>query len=701
MKARTIYLVTLLATSGTGFGQSALPKAEHDSLWAVWIDPAQADMDRLDAIERIAWDGYMFSEPDSANYYAQLQFELATAKGVKKRMGSALRTQGMVAIQKGDKLGALEYLQRSLKIGEESGDKEGIAASLTNIGYVHSEQGDHGKALDHYRRSLGISTEIGDGKGMAKAVNNIGLIHFEQGNFPEALVYFRRSMNLFEDIGDMRSYGGSLNNIGIIYSKQKQYPKALEHYEQCLKIQEESGSKKGIALSLLNIGLTHMHQGDFAKALDHTQRSREIYEEIGDRTGISRSLISLGLIYTTLSDHPNALLSLQRSLHIAEEIGDKLLMVTCLNALGELDNEQGRYKEAVAWCERSLVLAEELEAPVEQKDACRCLYDAHKALGRGNAALVYLEKSGELDKQLNKEETTRKLQQMEFEKVMLQDSLARVEEARLVQEAHREEVLNSTRTRNVLAVSGSFLLLLAGGFYSRARYMRRSRAVLQVEKDRSENLLLNILPAEVAEELKTKGRADARDFELVSIMFTDFKGFTEASARLSAADLVTEINTCFEAFDGIIGKYGVEKIKTIGDAYMAAGGLPVPSEGSVKNTVLAALEMQAFITGRKAERDAQGQPAFAMRVGIHTGPVVAGIVGVKKFQYDIWGDTVNTASRMESSGEVGRVNISEATYELLKDDPAFQFSPRGKVQAKGKGEVEMWFVEGAGELIVS
>ena len=202
-----------------------------------------------------------------------------------------------------------------------------------------------------------------------------------------------------------------------------------------------------------------------------------------------------------------------------------------------------------------------------------------------------------------------------------------------------------------------------------------------------------------------RDKADARDFEMVSILFTDFKGFTEQSAKLSAAELVHEINHCFEAFDGIIEKYKVEKIKTIGDAYMAAGGLPVPTDDSVKNTVLAALEMQTFIGKRKAEMDAAGKPAFEMRVGIHTGPVVAGIVGVKKFQYDIWGDTVNTASRIESNGEAGKVNISQATYELLKNTerptlslskgstgPEFSFESRGKIQAKGKGEIEMWFV---------
>ncbi|MEN8798355.1 MAG: adenylate/guanylate cyclase domain-containing protein, partial [Flavobacteriaceae bacterium] len=216
--------------------------------------------------------------------------------------------------------------------------------------------------------------------------------------------------------------------------------------------------------------------------------------------------------------------------------------------------------------------------------------------------------------------------------------------------------------------------------------------IIEKEKDRSENLLLNILPSEIAEELKLKGSVDAQDFDEVSVLFTDFKGFTTRSEKLSARELVEEINLCFEAFDHICGRYKIEKIKTIGDAYMAGGGLPVPSDDAVKNTVLAALEMQAFMGKRAIEKEASNEIPFEMRVGIHTGPVVAGIVGVKKFQYDIWGDTVNTASRMESSGEVGKINISQATYDIIKDDPQFSFEERGKIKAKGKGVVEMYFV---------
>lgn len=209
---------------------------------------------------------------------------------------------------------------------------------------------------------------------------------------------------------------------------------------------------------------------------------------------------------------------------------------------------------------------------------------------------------------------------------------------------------------------------------------------LREEKEKSDHLLLNIIPAEIAEELKRKGETEARLFDDVSVIFTDFVGFTSISERLSPKELVSELHKNFTYFDSISEKYGLEKIKTIGDAYLAVGGLPVISSNHAKMTVLAALEINDYML-------TQENPLFQIRIGVNSGPVVAGIVGVKKFQYDIWGDTVNTASRMESSGQVGKVNISQSTYELIQDEPEFEFESRGKVAAKGKGEVEMFFVK--------
>ncbi len=214
---------------------------------------------------------------------------------------------------------------------------------------------------------------------------------------------------------------------------------------------------------------------------------------------------------------------------------------------------------------------------------------------------------------------------------------------------------------------------------------------LSDEKEHSESLLLNILPSEIAEELKITGKAKAKSFDLATVMFTDFQNFTKTSEELSTEELVTEINLCYSEFDKIITEHNIEKIKTIGDSYMAAGGLPVVNKTHASDTILAALAIQRFMEQYKIRKQNEKKPYFEIRIGIHTGPVVAGIVGVKKFAYDIWGDTVNIASRMESTCEVGKVNVSGTSYEMVKDK--FQCTYRGKVEAKNKGLIDMYFVD--------
>jgi class 3 adenylate cyclase len=217
------------------------------------------------------------------------------------------------------------------------------------------------------------------------------------------------------------------------------------------------------------------------------------------------------------------------------------------------------------------------------------------------------------------------------------------------------------------------------------RHQQHSNELLSREKQRSDTLLHNILPEEVAEELKETGGAHAKQFDHVSVLFTDFVNFTGTAETLSPQVLVRELHECFSAFDGIIEKNGLEKIKTVGDAYVAACGLPVENAEHAQKCVKAALEILEFMEARRRH-----ERAFEIRIGINSGPVVAGIVGVKKFAYDIWGDTVNTAARLEQSGAPGRINISQSTYELVRDKYACEY--RGKIAAKNKGEVEMYFI---------
>ena len=252
--------------------------------------------------------------------------------------------------------------------------------------------------------------------------------------------------------------------------------------------------------------------------------------------------------------------------------------------------------------------------------------------------------------------------------------------------AERSETINWAA-----GVSGILFLIIIGGLVNRNRFVNRTNKTIEKEKQRSDELLKNILPADVAEELKQKGKADARQFDNVTILFTDFKNFTEFASTLPPQQLVAEIDECYRAFDEIMAKYGIEKIKTIGDAYMAASGLPSANEKHAENMVRAALEIRSFMDGHIASRKEHGDAYFEIRIGIHSGPVVAGIVGIKKFAYDIWGDTVNIAARMESNSEPGKINISEDTYTFVKD--IFSCTSRGMIEVKGKGKLAMYFVD--------
>jgi len=637
----------LVLAAGVLMSSSMLAQQiDLDSLLAVWRNPAQPESSRVKAYQDWIWEGYLFSRPDTAAVLAEALHAYAGQHKYPKASAVGHNVQGTAYGLQGDYARALEHLQRSLAIQEEVGSRSGVATGLVGIANILADQGMHPRALDHYLKALAISEEIGDDHLRSSVLGSIGIIYNDEGDTLLALDYFQKSLTMAESLHDQRAI--ALNNIFIagIYRDQGKCTRAIEHARKSLAIQETLGDDYGISSALNVLGSIHQKLGELDRAMEYAQRSLAIEKGIGNLNGIANSLRNIG------------------DLHL--QMGERAL--------------------ALDQCRQALALAGEIGAVDLQRDACECLYDAYKGMGRSDEALVYHEQWVALRDSMFNEENTKKLARLEMQYAFdKKDAEARAEqnrkEAIAAQELKRQKLV-----RNGISVGFAIALFFLGVVW-------RQRNRIHAEKRRSEALLLNILPEEVAEELKVKGSAQAVHIDQVTVLFTDFKGFTAMSEVLSPQDLVRDLNECFSAFDRITGKYGIEKIKTIGDAYMAAGGLPTPNNTHALDVIQAAFEMRDLIAEGRARKAAAGLPYFEIRIGIHTGPVVAGIVGVKKFQYDIWGDTVNTASRMESSGAPGQVNISEATYGLVKDEPHLAFTPRGKVQAKGKGEMDMYFVE--------
>ena len=290
---------------------------------------------------------------------------------------------------------------------------------------------------------------------------------------------------------------------------------------------------------------------------------------------------------------------------------------------------------------------------------------------------------------MSKEQLRAKAKILETEKVVSQLKLKKQEQDLAL--------LKSRERSGYLLLATTLGLFLTLFLFLRYRSNRKAKKVLveknkliEEERERSDDLLKNILPANIAEELKESGKAKAQRYENATVMFSDFKNFTKISEQLSPEDLVKELDICFRGFDQIISQYDVEKIKTIGDAYMVASGLTDRYSVPV-DIIKAAMDMQEFLEDLKKEKIRQGLPYFEARIGIHSGPVVAGVVGLNKFAYDIWGDTVNIAARMEANCEPGQINISEETYRLVKYN--FNCHYRGKINAKNKGHIDMYYVE--------
>lgn len=600
-------------------------------------------------------------------------------------------SKGFVKKSKLDK--ALEMAEESLIIYNNIGDKRLIGDNLNLIAIIHYYKNDFKSALHYYDEGVKSFEEANYTTGVATLLNNIGGIYYYKGNYPRAIENYKKALRYHEQSKNIVKAAFTTQNIGSIYLELNDLENAMKHFKDAKKAYQDKNHLESLPQVLASIGNVYLEKGNNKKAYENLQSSLKLTKKQEDKQQEVETLFSLGKYYEMIDDFDTSYKYYKKVLKLSTGLKSNLYASSSLIASGKLDLKFNKIKRAIIKCRRGYAISKSINVISVEQDACKCLYEAYKKSNKKSTAFFYLEKMYQLKDSLNLKQTTNKILSMKYEKEILLDSIADVEKERKVKILHQKEVANKEKQRNIFMVAVCFAVLVALGILSRLNYVRKSKKRLQIEKDRSENLLLNILPEEIAEELKDKGFVDAQDFDTVAVLFTDFKSFTETSEKMTPKELVEEINICFKAFDTIIEKHDIEKIKTIGDAYMAVGGLPVANDRYVKRTVLAAIEMQNFITKRKDTNDILKKPAFEMRVGIHVGHLVAGIVGIKKFQYDVWGDTVNTASRIESNGEVGKVNISQSVYEILKEDNALAFTNRGSIKVKGKGELAMYFVD--------
>jgi class 3 adenylate cyclase len=517
----------------------------------------------------------------------------------------------------------------------------GQADAKFNIARNYSMNYNTTGAINYYLEAYTIDEKLKDTMRLAKAAMQIGVVNYQIKNFILSKSYYWVASNYFKQMKNQPKLSVCYYLLGIVNTDLSLFDSAKIFFNKGIKLE--------------------------------TQLNQKIY--------LVQSYTEFAKMFIKQNQPDSALAMINKSLAINSDLKDTAPFLALKSSIeAEAYLQQRKFDMAMNAAAECRKYSREESSPRMMFDAYLISYKAAAAVGNYEDAYYFQSKYLEMKDSIFSSENAEKLTQIENNYKMKQ------KEVEL--DALRETKRLSTNLNYSFSIGILLLLLVTALLYNISVIRQRANNLISIEKERSESLLLNMLPSEVAEELKRTGHTEAKQYENVSVLFTDFVGFTLISEKLSPTELVAEIHYCFTAFDNIIAKNGLEKIKTIGDAYLAVCGLPVEDPLHAKKTVQAALEIMDFINKREVEGG-----KFKVRIGINSGPVVAGIVGVKKFAYDIWGDTVNTAARMEQHSVNGKINISGTTYELVKND--FICTPRGKVEAKHKGEVEMYFVERA------
>jgi len=637
--AACLVLTTLIALS---------QGSQTDSLKAV-LGKLPDDTNRVRTLVQLG-SMYYRTDPAEAVRLGNQALELSEKLGYVRGSALAYKAIGMGYYFENNWVDALVNWKEAMTYYDSVGDQNGVSNMLNNLGAIHFNGGDDEAAINDYLQSLRVAEKIGDTLRIATALVNIGSVYLnKEATRPLAFDYYKRALPLSAKLGDQDAIGTCAVNMGEIFLDRKDTDSALYYFEMALDAYRKSATGN-VAYALKNIGKVCAERKEFEKAIQYQTEAYNLAKSLDARLEMAQSLLSLAYTHELKGDISSAISTFNQARNIAGEIGASYELKDSYAGLAFNYAKADDYRNAYTY--------QTLFTSI--KDT---LYNA------------------EMDKRLQSQTLS-----YEIEKKQGQIALLEKDQALRELDLRRQKAI-----RNAVGLLGLLLMVLVGGLFNRYRFVRRTNKIIAEEKERSEKLLLNILPSETAEELKAKGSATPKHYDMVSVLFTDFKGFTKIAEKLTAQELVEELNQCFMAFDRIIDKYHLEKIKTIGDAYMCAGGIPTANDTNPVDIIRAALEIREFMENLKREREAQGKDYWELRIGVHTGPVVAGVVGKNKFAYDIWGDAVNTASRMESSGIPGQVNISGSTYEFIRDH--FSCTHRGKVQAKNKGEIDMYIVE--------
>ena len=513
------------------------------------------------------------------------------------------------------------------------------------------------ESIKYELQELKLAEKLNWNPGIANACNHLGEGYDLKRNFDVSLEYMHRAMNIYEQIGDTSHLFAAIKTVAVMFELRKEFDSALFYYEKDVNIGIKMNSDGYTESMYAHISHVYKTMHKPLKALEYCSKAREIdltYESSNSNIATMNGIMGQAYLEMALEK------KYRPDINANLPAGGKSILDSAIKylELGIAGNKKKNLTNTEAFY--------------------RALTEAYKLSGNYTKALEAIELLHVIDDSISKQDND--------EKNKIREEIVQLNENQLKQKNIQLNTEKKARIFFVGAIGLSLMLVIF--IFKNFSNQKKANRLLSIEKKKSDDLLLNILPSEVAAELKNKGASDARLFDNVTVLFTDFVSFTKVAERLTPQELVRELDACFKAFDGITGKYHIEKIKTMGDAYLAVSGLPSPNPGHAENMINAAKEIAAFMVARHLEL---GNKTFEVRIGIHSGSVVAGIVGIKKFAYDIWGDTVNTAARMEQNSMPGRINISETTYELVKDK--FTCEYRGEIEAKNKGMMKMYFVE--------